>query len=570
MSPIQDIVAFAVQTYLKHSSTPEQLKLLTTDTSLSTESAKDSMVEVLTNLQSLVSEEITGQLTHLKRRRNQEHAQIHQLPQEVFVEIVLAATSFSSGSTDPFTPMKVSKYWFDTVARCPNIWSQLIVAPRPQPGIMNMMRALRGPVEVHCHRGSELDLDASFADLSTLDPNRLRALVWRWSDETEALHSFFQERNSNFVDLYLERSIYSLHRRLDLSPEGSCLRHLELRGVALPWTSPRLSQLQSLSIQKLRQDHPSVHDLYRILSSSPALRRIRIRDFQNPDEEQLDASHAITEPIYLPKLRSLQLEAPSIIINTLAPLIRSPSCQYLELRPPTERPSERLEPSDAVLDLIISSITCEPLLHIVVEHKEGGFSVFIQNSLPRGTAPWGDWGDWDDPNMGISIKLFPSTVESLRNLLEGLLSRLRAARWKPENLYLCFTRAFNGTFSHEAIPPLLLSFPLAFQTIRRLDLVLPSPAAYHYALRLLEGAVPELTSFGMYHTYAVSYEEWINGIKAFLERRYPLHLQGNISVHQKVSRLAKIHVPEDIAECLRRDWPNTSLPREVLSNIKTR
>ncbi|KAG8935108.1 hypothetical protein FRC00_011459 [Tulasnella sp. 408] len=121
MSPIQDIVAFAVQTYLKHSSTPEQLTLLTTDTSLATESAKDSMVEVLTNLQSLVSEEITSQLTHLKRRRNQEHAQIYQLPQEVFVEIVLAATSFSSGSTDPFTPMKVSKYWFDTVARCPNI-----------------------------------------------------------------------------------------------------------------------------------------------------------------------------------------------------------------------------------------------------------------------------------------------------------------------------------------------------------------------------------------------------------------------------------------------------------------
>ncbi|KAG8934847.1 hypothetical protein FRC00_011780, partial [Tulasnella sp. 408] len=176
MSPVQDIVAFAIQTYLKHYRTPEQSTLLTTDASLATESAKDLMVEVLTNLQSLVSEEITSQLTHLKRRRNQEHARIYQLPQEIFVEIVLAANSFSSGITDPFTLMRVSKYWFDTVARCPNIWSQLNVAPRPQPGIMNMIKALRGPVEVHCDRAPESGLDASLADLSTLDPNRVRAL----------------------------------------------------------------------------------------------------------------------------------------------------------------------------------------------------------------------------------------------------------------------------------------------------------------------------------------------------------------------------------------------------------
>ncbi|KAG8898112.1 hypothetical protein FRC00_003287, partial [Tulasnella sp. 408] len=117
MSPVQDIVAFAIQTHLKHYSTPEQSTLLTTDASLATESAKDSMIGVLINLQYLVKKEITRQLTHLKRRRNQEHARIYQLPNEVFVEIVRAATSFASDITDPFTLMRVSKYWFDTVAR---------------------------------------------------------------------------------------------------------------------------------------------------------------------------------------------------------------------------------------------------------------------------------------------------------------------------------------------------------------------------------------------------------------------------------------------------------------------
>lgn len=66
--------------------------LLATDASLVTESAKDSMVEVLDHLQSLVNEEMTKRSTDLKRRRNREHAPIYRLPHEVFVDIMLAAT----------------------------------------------------------------------------------------------------------------------------------------------------------------------------------------------------------------------------------------------------------------------------------------------------------------------------------------------------------------------------------------------------------------------------------------------------------------------------------------------
>ncbi|KAG8893142.1 hypothetical protein FRC00_010959 [Tulasnella sp. 408] len=114
MSPIQDVVTFAIREYLKHYSTPMQLTLLTTDASLATKSAKDSMVEALDHLQSLINEEMARQSTQLKRRRNHEHARIYQLPQEVFAEIMLAATSIDSNITDAFTLMRVSKYWFDT------------------------------------------------------------------------------------------------------------------------------------------------------------------------------------------------------------------------------------------------------------------------------------------------------------------------------------------------------------------------------------------------------------------------------------------------------------------------
>ncbi|KIO27979.1 hypothetical protein M407DRAFT_22747 [Tulasnella calospora MUT 4182] len=573
MSPIQDIVAFAVRTYLEHYSTSEQSTLLATDASLATEPAKDSMVDTLKNLQSLVIEEMTKQSTYLKRRRNQEHSRIYQLPQEVFVEIMLTATSLDLNITDAFTLMRVSKYWFETAAQCPHIWSRLNVATRPQPGIMTMMRTLRGPVEVQCGQEPELGLDGSLADLSTLDPTRLRALVWHWWPRTEALRSFFQERNSNIVDLAVDRVAgLSSQRRLDLSPEGLYLRHLDLRGVTLPWTSSRLSRLQTLSIDHLRYETPSTHDLYRILRSSPALRRIRIQHFNDANQEQLDPSRPITEPIFLPELRSLKLIwVPSIIINTLVPLIRSPSCQYLELRPQSREhleppePLEPLEPSDAILDLIISSITSQSMLDITVEDRAGDLSVSLVSSLRSGRNTW---GDWDDPNGGISIGLFPSTVEDLQNLLSGLISRLQAARWKPEALELFYYMSKNP-LDTETVSALLCNFPLTFPTITRLDLSLPFSSDYCYALRLLEDGIPNLTSLKMYRAYAGSSEEWANGIKAFLERRYPLRLQGDPSIRQTVSRLAKIRVPREIAECLRQEWPATSLSMEdVLSNIE--
>ncbi|KIO27980.1 hypothetical protein M407DRAFT_22748 [Tulasnella calospora MUT 4182] len=580
MSPIKDVVAFAVQKYLEHYSTSEQSTLLDTDASLATEPAKDSMIGVLKNLQSLVNEEVVRQSTYLKRRRNQEHSRIYQLPQEVFVEIMLTATSLDLKITDAFTVMRVSKYWFDTVAQCPHIWSRLNVATRPQPGIMTMMRTLRGPVEVQCSGEPELGLDGSLAALSTLDPTRLRALVWQWSSRTEALHSFFQERNSNIVDLAVDRvATLSPQRQLDLSPDGVYLRHLDLRRVTLPWTSPRLSQLQTLSIEELHYEEPSIYGLYRILRSSPALRHIRIQHFNDANQEQLDASRPITEPIFLPELRSLHLDwVPSIIINTLVPLIRSPSCQYLEIRPqsrvpldpwnflqplPSSEPLE-LEPSDTILDLIIGPINSQSTLDILVEHKKGNLSVSLSSLLRRRRNIW---GDWDDDDTGISIKFFPSTVESLQNLFDGLISRLKAVRWKPQALDLS-SSVSQGTLGTETVPALLCNFLLTFPTITRLDLALPASSTYCYALRLFEDGIPELTSFIMYHAYS-GQEEWVNGIKAFLERRYPPRLQGDPSGGQTVSRLVKLYVPSEIVERLQQEWPATSLSMEdVLRDIE--
>ncbi|KAG8899481.1 hypothetical protein FRC01_010499 [Tulasnella sp. 417] len=566
MSPVQDIVASAVQTYLKHLSTPEVSTLLTTDASLAAESAKDSMIEVLKNLQSLVNEEMTKQSTSLKRRRNQEHSRIYQLPHEVFIEITLAATSFALNITNAFTLMRVSKYWFDTVAQCPHIWSRLDLATRPQPGVMAMIKKLRGPVEVQCELEPELGLDGPLAYLSTLDPTRLRALVWNWSDTAEAFHSFLLQRNSHIIDLAADRVItYSRQRRFDLSPEGLCLRHLDLRNVSLPWTSPRLSRLQTLSIQDLHGQEPSAHDLYRILSSSPALRRIRIRSFYDANQEQLDTPHSITEPIFLPELRSLQLIwVPNIIKNTLLPLIRAPSCQYLELPSRYLWPGEfgeRLEPSDAILDLIINPIISRSALDILVECGTGNLSVLLASSYrpERNT-----WGDWDDPNKGISVRLFPPTTESLRNLIDRLISKLQVAGWKPK-LFDLSLRASEDTLGKETSPALLLNFPLTFQTVTRLDIFMPSSAEYSFALRLLEDEIPELTTLVVYHATTGSSEEMVNGIKAFLERRYPLRLQGTPSVRPTISQLEKIYVNSDIAECLQGEWPATSLSmKEVL------
>lgn len=395
-----------------------------------------------------------------------------------------------------------------------------------------------------------------------LDPTRLRAMVWYWSDKTEAIHSFYRERNSTIVDLAADRdSSDSPQRRLDLSPEGLCLRHLDLR-MGLSWASPRLSRLRTLSIQYLHYEHPSSHDLYRILSASPALRRIRIDHFYYTNQEQLHASRAITEPVFLPELRSLHLTVPSIIIYTLVSLIRSPSCQYLKLHPTAQKPSERLEPSDAILDLITHSVTSQSLLDILVEDLSGNLSVSLVSSLRQGRDTW---GDWDDPDTGIGIRLFPPTMEGLQDLLDGLILRLEVACWKPETLNLSFNVS-RDTLDTETLifPEFLFSFPLTFQTIRRLNLALPSSSTYCSALRLLVDEIPQLTCLIMYDASNgfSGREEWVKEIKVFLERRYPLHPQGDSSGGQTFSWLAKIYVPSYVADCLQREWPATLLSME--------
>ncbi|KIO27976.1 hypothetical protein M407DRAFT_22744 [Tulasnella calospora MUT 4182] len=306
MSPIRDIVNLAVQTYFQHYSTPEQSTLPTTDASLITESSKDLMVEVLENVRSLANEEITKRTTHLKRRRNQEHASIYQLPHEVFAEIILVAGSTSVNISNTRTLMSVSKYWCDTVAQCPHIWSRLDVAARLQPGKMTIIRILRGPVEVQYQRDLA-DLEGLLVDLATLDPSRFQALIWNGWPRTGPLCSFFRERNSNIVDLAIEgpARFTNTPHRLELSPEGRCLRRVDLRRVSIPWTSPRLSQLQILAVENLlRGEEPSVDDIYRILSSSPALQRIRLRQLQDTGPED-QAPLTIKEPLFLPLLRSV-------------------------------------------------------------------------------------------------------------------------------------------------------------------------------------------------------------------------------------------------------------------------
>lgn len=118
---------------------------------------------------------------------------------------------------------------------------------------MAILRMLRGPVEIQCRR-DPVDLNGYLADLTTLDPTRSQALVWYRSRRTEPLRSFLRERNSSIVDLAVEGDAWrSTTHRLDLSPEGPWLRHVGLCRMALPWTSPRLSRLQTLTLGSLAQ-----------------------------------------------------------------------------------------------------------------------------------------------------------------------------------------------------------------------------------------------------------------------------------------------------------------------------
>ncbi|KAG8899478.1 hypothetical protein FRC01_010502 [Tulasnella sp. 417] len=557
MSPIQEIVNLAVQAYFQHYSTAEQSTLLATDPSLAAESSKDLMIKVLESARSLVNEEITKRTTDLKRRRNQVHASIYQLPHEIFAEILAIAGSATSNISKTLTLMRVSKYWCDTLTKHPHIRLRVDVAQRLEPEEMTIVRVLRGPIEIECLQEPS-DLNGSLADLASLDPTRFQMLRWYYSPRTEALHSFFQKQNSNFIDLAVKGDTRpGISRRLELSPEGRCLRHVDLRNIALPWASPRLSQLQTLALEGLnRGEDPSVDDLYRILSLSPALRRIRLQYIQNAVQED-PLLPTIKEPLFLPVLRTLHFSGSTS--NVILPLLRAPSCRVLSASVRVWAPSKS---SDAILDLITSPMASQSTMFVKVQDTEGDLSVLLRSYLQK---PWIALGEWGDRDTGISVRLIPLTVEGLRTLFDGLISRLQAARWRPDRLTLELDMPRDASGA-QMVLPILCRFPLTFDTITYLSLMSQLPSTHSSALRLLEDGIPKLTRLETWTEPNVpcDTEEWANGIKAFLERRHPLHTQDTLNALQQLSRLSSIHVPNKVAKCLRRDPPATSLSMSEL------
>ncbi|KIO27977.1 hypothetical protein M407DRAFT_22745 [Tulasnella calospora MUT 4182] len=112
-----------------------------------------------------------------------------------------------------------------------------------------------------------------------------------------------------------------------------------------------------------------------------------------------------------------------------------------------------------MLDLIISPIASQSKLVVKVGDTDGDLWVLL-TSYPQVTKDV--LGDWDDSDTGISIKLFPSTVEKLRNLVDGLILGLRTAHWAPKDLHLALDVA-EDALSTKIVLPLLCRFPIAFQ-----------------------------------------------------------------------------------------------------------
>ncbi|KAG8946013.1 hypothetical protein FRC04_012132 [Tulasnella sp. 424] len=569
MSPIHDIINFAVRTYLQYYETSEQASLLRADASFAAEPTKDLMIGVLERFRSLVNEEITTQVYFMKRRRNQEHSIIYRLPPELLVEIILATdpTSRSSSSFRTFTG--VSKYWFDAIVQCPRIWSLVDLSAEPQSRKMEMTRRLCGLVEVQC-KSDPFGLDRSLTELAGLNPPRLRSLVCVLSRKTEALLSFFQDRSSNIVDLAITTDIRETpERRFDLGTDGPSLCHVDMRKVALPWTSPRLSQLRTLTLENLKKDVPSINDLYNVLTSSPALLRLRLRYIDIAGQEGPEVLTPIDRPIPLPELRHLEFyHVPSIIPNTLVPLICSHSCQYLEVGLREWAP---LEPNEGTLDLIISSVVTQSTLFIRISDAEGTPYVSL-TSYPRVARDV--WGDWDDHNTGIAVKVLACSADGPWGLFDELVSGLQAADWNPKDLQLSLDATQNASDT-DTVLPLICNFIASFPTVTELKFTLPTLLSVCFVLRFLEGGtagmstpLPKLTSIDLRQaTVFYDQEELENGVRSFLERRYPLHHPAAADAPPEVSPLARIFVPHLVAEKLRCAWPTTSLSRkEVLNN----
>lgn len=201
---------------------------------------------------------------------------------ELLTEILLMALNDTRWSTEDLQRLaSVCKYWREVILKMPQFWRIIDLHHGKGVWTQVLSRNPAGPLDVRISgfNGGFYWVDAGrFRDLFDLlksESKRIRSI-----DSNVPLHSAYLQTFLNGAAFPLLSDI-----KIAISPppwtpylfnveDGVPFQNLQLSGVVIPWDSPRLRGLETMSIWGVQSNAPSFSELHRALSSSPRLRRL--------------------------------------------------------------------------------------------------------------------------------------------------------------------------------------------------------------------------------------------------------------------------------------------------------
>ncbi|KIO27985.1 hypothetical protein M407DRAFT_22753 [Tulasnella calospora MUT 4182] len=528
--------------------------------------SKDFMIGVLERIRDIFIQETAK----LRRRRNQEHSSLCKLPQELLVEILLLSVDWKFWSVDSLhTLARVSTSWRDTILSCNRFWSVIDVAASPAAREVTMKRSGEGAVDLRCGRYLGPSRVSSFVhDVKSVTPIRARSVLYEIRPGTSSFMDHLRSNNSTIIDLLLSNlGVGPSEAHLELSAEGSNLRHLDLSGASLQWQSPRLAKLRTLCLRDLKYNIPPVNHLYNILSSSPQLERLCLMNIVSLYEPGLGSLPTSAPPINLPALKTLAFDCvPTPILTSILPRIRALACHTITVH--EEELPVFLELQETTIELIAKPINLSNVLKLKLEVDDG--TCLHIRSEPVVAKEFVYWAR-DQP--GVDIKLAIPSTEVLPQFWGVLGNALRSHGGAPNITSL----EVEWTGQEFLFPFTVLKFPFPFTVLEHFPVLtslrfIDYPGTtLHPLIQFLGGnrtggsgvafehrfPLPSLNSLSFYAKTIPNLKDCVSSTKTLLERRYPVSGDGVFTGDAQV--LNDLCLPNPLVHALQQRGVATSL-----------
>ncbi|KAG8894223.1 hypothetical protein FRB99_001406, partial [Tulasnella sp. 403] len=290
----------------------------------------DATITALQSLKKQIDLEIIRQ-SHLRNAT----LPIHRLPGELFIQILRLSVNFFDQDgwkiklPDLQRLAQVCTYWCNTILGSPSFWPLLKDDHGERVHNIVLKRNPTAPLILWTEVTSS-DRRDTFLEMAVTHSHRWQIVIIN-GPYTDSLFPHLQKMPPSMKELFIILSSGTKTQCFDL-PEGEPLRHLDLARVSLPWDSPRLTCLHTIFLEFLDANLPSLSQLVTILSSSPSLWRLVLREWTG------DAPPDLTEDLYkykhtiikLPRLSSLVLQSlPSSLSTFLLTHIDSSDCRSI-------------------------------------------------------------------------------------------------------------------------------------------------------------------------------------------------------------------------------------------------